>query len=151
MALPAILAGWHGWLILAIILGIGEMITTGFVLLCFSFGALITAIPAYNGNSFSVQLVVFSISSVVFLLSVRKFFLKMANTGEKYESNIAALVGREAIVTKTIENSDGRVKIEGEEWSAKEINGNKIEKGTKVIIHSIEGNKVLVSTKEGEK
>ena len=38
----------------------------------------------------------------------------------------------------------GEVKVNGQLWSAKALNEDKIEKKTKVVIRKIEGNKLLV-------
>ena len=57
-----------------------------------------------------------------------------------------ANIGKEVLVTEDIDNmlNLGEVKVNGQLWSAKALNEDKIEKNTKVVIRKIEGNKLLV-------
>jgi len=68
------------------------------------------------------------------------------------ETNIFALIGKTGIVVKEIpEDGKGYVKVGSEEWSAIAENGKKIEEEQKVLVNSIEGNKLIVKIKESEK
>jgi len=149
MELPAIVTGWHGWLILAILLGIGEMLTAGFVLLCFSLGAIVTSFASAGDLSFSAQLFTFAVSSLIFFLSVRKFFLRLFKSKEVENTNVSALIGKEAVVTIEINNNEskGRVKIGGEDWSARTADDSILPVDARAIVEKIDGNKVIVIKK----
>ena len=143
---------WMMWIAFGIICMIIEIFTPGFYFMSIGTGAILTGLVSLLPFiSVPFQILLFAVITFLVFISLKKLSRKLISETAP-ETNIFALKGKIAIVTKQIP-ADGRgyVKIEGEEWSAKEINGNKIEKGTKVIIHSIEGNKVLVSAKEGEK
>ena len=62
------------------------------------------------------------------------------------ETNVYALIGREAIVVEEINPSKniGRVKIRGEEWGALSQDSIVIPIGSKVKVVEISGNKVIV-------
>jgi len=140
------------WIAFGIICMIIEIFTPGFYFMSIGTGAILTGlISLLPFISVPFQILLFAVITFLVFISLKKLSRKLISETAQ-ETNIFALKDKIGVVTKQIP-ADGRgyVKIEGEEWSAKEINGNKIEKGTKVIIHSIEGNKVLVSTKEGEK
>jgi len=154
MDIPAIFNGWQGWMIVAIVLAIGEMFTTNFVLLCFSIGALITSLLVYIFNpALAFQLFVFAVVSTILLLSVRRFFLSIIKSNDKEKTNVSALIGKQAIVLEDINNSEskGRVKIGGEDWSARTIDGESMKKGTHAIVVKIDGNKVIVTSKSKDK
>ena len=66
---------------------------------------------------------------------------------EIIHTNADRLVGMIAIVTKKIANNEiGEVKVENASWRAISIDGVDIEVGEKVIINSLSGNKVVVSS-----
>jgi membrane protein implicated in regulation of membrane protease activity len=57
----------------------------------------------------------------------------------------AALVGERALVLKKVDRSDGRVKIGGEEWSARLfLDGEPIQPGEQVEVVQIDGATALV-------
>jgi membrane protein implicated in regulation of membrane protease activity len=61
-------------------------------------------------------------------------------------SGTAALVGTEAVVTESVDGSDGRVKLAGEIWSAKSYDGETLlAVGTHVYVVAISGATALVA------
>jgi membrane protein implicated in regulation of membrane protease activity len=57
----------------------------------------------------------------------------------------AALVGARATVLERVDDTDGRVRIGGEEWSARAyLDGQVIEPGTRVEVVEIKGATALV-------
>ena len=144
---------WVIWLIISIILISLELLFSGFVLLCFGFAAIITSIITLSGVRIEVQIFSFIIFTIIAFITVRPFFLKhMKPAGEISETNVFALIGKEAIVTSTIiKDGSGVLKIRGDEWTALSENNSTIEAGNKVIILKIDGNKLIVKNiKQGE-
>lgn len=142
-----ILTLWQIWIILSIIFVIFEIFTTGFFFFCFAIGALLTAIPAYLNFSLTYQLVIFSAISFIILITFRKAYLSLlTNKNINNLTNVNALIGKNGVVLKEINgiHEKGIVKINGEEWSAIANNNKTIEKGSKVEILKIDGNKVIV-------
>jgi len=87
----------------------------------------------------------------ILFLFLRKFSKKLISESSE-ETNIFALIGKTGMVVKEIpEDGKGYVRIGSEEWSAIAENGKKIEDGQKILINSVEGNKLIVKIKESEK
>jgi len=129
-----------------------EIFTPGFYFMSIGIGAILTGlISLLPFISTPFQILIFAIITFLIFLSLKKVSGKLISKSSE-KTNVFALVGKIGLVTKKIPaDARGYVKIEGEEWSAKEINGNEIETGTKVIVRSIDGNKVIVSVyKKGE-
>ena len=128
---------YYYWLIAAIILVIIEIFTAGFGAVCFALGALGSALTGYLGGSFSWQLAVFAIVSLLSFLFVRPFVLKFLEKKTKdVKTNADALIGRKAVVTEGIdaERQQGRVKVDGDEWKAVSEDGQPIAAGSEVEI-----------------
>lgn len=133
------------WLIISVILGVIEAATIDLVAIWFALGAFITIIPAIIGVPFGVQLVFFLAVSCVtlgFTRPVAKNVLKV----KKVSTNVDAVIGMVGIVIVPINNvaGEGRVLVNGLEWSARSDDGAPIEKDENVLIKSIEGVKVIV-------
>jgi len=144
--------GVHFWLIIGILLGAVEILTVSFLALPFALGAIITALFTYLGVPFTGQLFIFTGSSLVMLFviqfTVKKYFT--SEEGSSMQTNVDALVGREALVMSPISGSvtRGAVKVGGETWSAITSNGNSFEKDDVVVIDKVDGAKVIVSKLE---
>lgn len=133
------------WLVVSAALVVAEIISLGLTTIWFAIGALAAALVAYLGAGISVQLIVFAVISVVFLVFTapvaRKHFM-----GQLEKTNIEGLVGMIGVVTDTIDNlkSEGTVSLNGLEWSARSENGESIEKDCRVSVVSISGVKLIV-------
>ncbi|MBO4243492.1 MAG: NfeD family protein [Bacteroidales bacterium] len=140
---------YYYWLIAAIILIIIEILTVGFGALCFAFGALATALAGYLGVSFTWQLAIFAIVSLLSFIFVRPFVLKFLQKKSKdVMTNADALIGRSGMVTEEIDHKRqlGRVKVDGDEWKAITEDGHTIAAGTEVTI--IARDSIIVTVKE---
>lgn len=107
------------WLALALGLAAFEVLSIDFVFLMFVGGALAGAGAAGLGAPFAVQVLVGVVVSLVLLGVVRPFVMRRIHGGDPVRTGAAALVGKPAVVVETVTQSDGRVKIEGEVWSAR--------------------------------
>ena len=128
---------YYYWLIAAIILVIIEILTAGFGALCFAIGALASALTGYLGGSFSWQLAVFAVVSLLAFLFVRPFVLKfIERKNSDCKTNADALIGRKAVVTEEVsaDGQHGRVKVDGDEWRAVPEDGQPIAAGSEVEI-----------------
>lgn len=140
---------WHIWTIVAVLLIIVEIFTSGFAILCFSIGAFCAALGAAFGIDIIWQILLFAIGSVISLLFVRPLILKYLHTKKNnVETNAGALIGREASVTEPIiENNTGRVKIDGDIWQARSNDGSAIKIGEIVIVTKMESIVLTVKKK----
>lgn len=133
------------WIGLFIILLIIEVVTTGLVTIWFAIGALAAFITSLITDSTLIQGIVFFVVSILSLIFTRPILNKYIKP--KVEKINLDLVGKTGLVTKDISEFEiGEVKVEGKYWSAKAKE--KIEKGSKVEILSIEGVKLIVKKKE---
>ena len=142
---------WAIWLAVGIFFLIIEIITPGFYFFSFGVGAIITGLTA-RIFGIPTQLVIFSISTTISFLLMKKFAGFLLKPSAAVASNVDALIGKVGTVTKTIlPDKKGYVKIESEEWSAVSDKPDEtIEEGSHVKVVRLEGNKVIVeiNTKE---
>ena len=140
---------WHIWVIIALIFVIVEIFTSGFAVMCISFGCLFGAGASLLEWELKWQLLAFAIGTVLAFMTVRplvyKFFYK--KVGE-VKTNAEALIGRRAIVTERIEGElhPGRVKVDGDDWKAICESAEPIEIGEAVEITAI--NSIIVTVKK---
>ena len=138
---------WLAWVIVAVLLGIGEMLTPGlFFLGPLALAAGVAALAALIGGGIIISLIVFiaaSLASLAFLRPIARRHVRMPAISR---TGTDALVGRKAIVTRRIDAHGGRVRIGGEEWSARPyLDGVVLEEGQSVDVIQIEGATALVS------
>lgn len=127
---------WLLWTLVCIICLILELTSGDFFIMCFSLGAIPTAIVAAAGAGFTMQIVTWLVFTVLCLIFVRPFVLTYLHRHDRERhSNADALMGREGIVTEAIEpDGFGRVKIDGDSWKAASSDKAGIEAGVKVKV-----------------
>ena len=135
------------WLAVVIFSLVVEFMTTELVSIWFFVGSFISMILALCNVDEAIQVIVFVAVSLLFMLIARPFVKKWTKRNE-IKTNVDSLVGRIALVTEDIiDGNRGVVKLDSQEWSA--ISNEDIKAGVKVVILSIEGNKLIV--KENKK
>jgi membrane protein implicated in regulation of membrane protease activity len=143
------MAAWVVWLIVAAVLGIAEVTTLTLALGLIAAGALIAAVTSAAGLPLAVQLLAFAGTSIAGLAAVRPLALRHLRQPPLLRSGAAALVGREALTLTEVTRHSGRVRIGGEEWSARSYDpGTVIAAGTDVDVLAIEGVTALVHPQE---
>ena len=137
---------WVFWLIGAAVLAAGEVATLGFFLGAVALAALPAALVAAVGAPPSVQLIVFILGSVASLAFIRPGARRHLNTPPSIRTGTAALVGARAVVLERVDSDGGRVKIGGEEWTARPYDEDDVyDEGARVEVLKIEGATALVS------
>lgn len=133
------------WLIILAILIFIEIITLGLTTIWFAGGALVAFIVSLFNDNLTLEIVLFLVISLILLFFTRPFVMKYFNP-KRIKTNYEGVIGKNALVTITIDNmsAEGQVMVDGQEWSAKSVNGNVIKKGTKVVIQNVVGVKVIV-------
>ena len=140
---------WVIWLAVAAILGIAEVTTLTLALGLIAVGALVAAVTGAAGLPLAAQLLAFAATSVAGLAAVRPLALRHIRQPPPLRSGTAALVGREALALTEVTRYSGRVRIGGEEWSARSYDpGTVIPAGTAVDVFAIEGATALVHPRE---
>src|SRR4051794_31977947 len=138
--------GWLWWVGGALMFGILEMLSLDLVLVMFAGGCLAGAAAYWLGASVGVQILAFALTSVLLLATLRPFLLKrLRERTPLIETNSAALVGQEAVVVSTVTVEGGRVKLNGEVWSARVDAALAIPPGTEVLVSRIDGATAVVS------
>ena len=132
------------WFIVAIIFGVGELMTTSLTLIWFSIGALISMVLSIFIESILGQVIIFAVISIGLLVIATKYLVDR-DKNVKYNTNLQGIISQKAIVIKDIEPYEtGIVKLNGEEWTAISKDEVKIEKGKIVEVVEIEGVKLIV-------
>lgn len=137
---------WQFWLIAAGVFFIAEMITVGFFVFWLAIGALLAMLTSFITDSIVIQIAVFIISSSILLFFTKPLVNKWINKEKTVKTNAYSIIGKQAIVTEDInpQKGLGQVTIEGEIWSAKTVQEEKIKKGQEVEITDIQGVKAIV-------
>jgi membrane protein implicated in regulation of membrane protease activity len=140
---------WILWLIVAAVLGTAELMAATFDLLLLAIAALAAAGVGAVGLGIGFQVVAFVVTAATMITLVRPIARRHLTGHPGLRSGVAALVGREAVVLAPCDRDDGRVRIGGEEWSARSYDPDlHIPAGTRVDVFAIEGATALVHPQE---
>ena len=141
MRVPA----WVIWAILAVLLALGELATPG---LFFLGPVALATLPALFVSFFVpawAQVLVFIAATLASLAILRPIARSHLRMPALTRTGTAALIGARATVLERVDADGGRVRIGGEEWSARAyMNDQVLEPGTRVEVAQIEGATALV-------
>jgi membrane protein implicated in regulation of membrane protease activity len=137
---------WLVWVVAAVLLAVGEILTPGlFFLGPVALGAGVAAVVAALGAAVWLQLIVFAAVSAASLAVLRPLARRHLHMPASIRTGTAALEGAHAVVLQRVDDHGGRVRIGGEEWSARAFMPDQvIEPGTRVEVMKIEGATALV-------
>jgi membrane protein implicated in regulation of membrane protease activity len=140
---------WIVWLIVALGLGSAELLTATLDLALLAVAALAATAAAAVGLEVSLQFVVFAVTAALMIGVVRPIARRHMARPPLMRSGVAALVGREGIALTEVTKQSGRVRIGGEEWSARPFDPDlTIPEGATVDVFEIEGATALVYPRE---
>ena len=137
---------WLIWAIAAALLSVGEIFTPGmFFLGPVALAALAAAVVALLDVGVVGQLLAFVIGSVATVAFLRPIAKRHLHMPAALRTGTAALEGTKAVVLQRVDVNGGRVRIGGEEWSARAYMEDQVlEPGTRVEVVKIEGATALV-------
>jgi membrane protein implicated in regulation of membrane protease activity len=137
---------WLIWAIAAVLLSVGEIFTPGmFFLGPVALAALAAAVVALLDVGLVGQLLAFVIGSVATVAFLRPIAKRHLHMPAALRTGTAALEGTKAVVLQRVDVNGGRVRIGGEEWSARAYMEDQVlEPGTRVEVVKIEGATALV-------
>lgn len=140
------LIGPLAWLFVAIIFAVIEGFTLGLTTIWFTIGSVAAGIASYFGAPFYLQIIIFIVVSLIFLVLTRPIAKKKLNLG-KSKDITEAIIDKIALVTTEIAPfQQGQVKLEGKIWSAiSEDLETVIGVGKEVKVVRIEGVKLIVT------
>ena len=138
--------GWVIWAIVAVVLALGELATPGlFFLGPVALAAIPAGIVALVGGAGWLQVLVFILGALATLGVVRPIARAHLHIPALTRTGTAALIGARALVLERVDVNGGRVRIGGEEWSARAYMDDQVlEPGTRVEVAKIEGATALV-------
>ena len=142
---------WIFWTILGAILIVGEIFTTGFVLLWFGIGALAAAFAGLVGvNSVVLQFLIFAIVSIALTTASRTIFVNYFSrekSGGDLKTGMDALPGKVGTVVSSSRGAlhEGAVKVFGSTWTAYPADGEEpLEAGDRVAVERVQGASIYV-------
>jgi len=139
---------WVLWLVVAVVLGVAEVVNLSFYLFPFAIGAGAAALVALAGGGAVLTFPVFAVLTALSFGVVRPIAKRHVSMPPQLRTGTAALVGRHAIVLERIDNgaATGRVRLEGEVWGARAYDDEDVfDEGTRVQVMEIKGATALVS------
>jgi membrane protein implicated in regulation of membrane protease activity len=139
-------AAWIAWSIAAVLLVVGEILTPGlFFLGPVALAAVASAVASLVGAPLWLQLVVFAVGAFASLGLLRPIARRHLSMPHAIRTGTAALVGAPAVVLQRVDAQGGRVRIGGEEWTARAFMPDQVlEPGMKVEVAEIQGATALV-------
>ncbi|MET9296337.1 NfeD family protein [Streptomyces sp. NPDC003077] len=133
------------WLIAAVGLGIPLVVTAMPEFGMLAIGAAAGAVTAALGGGVILQVVVFVAVSVALIAVVRPIAKRHSAQRPGLASGVAALPGKTATVLERVDGEGGRIKLEGEVWSARALDPDKsYEPGETVDVVEIKGATAMV-------
>jgi membrane protein implicated in regulation of membrane protease activity len=135
------------WLAAALVLASAEVLSGEFVLLMLGGGALAAGAAALIGVPLAATALVFVLVSVLLVFAVRPPLRRRLERGMGAIGALHsdALVGRTAVVVARVDDHGGRVRIGGDVWTARPLDGGRaIDEGESVIVMRISGATALV-------
>ncbi len=133
------------WLGVAILLGIGELLSAGLFMLPFAIGAAAAGLLSFFGISIWAQVGVFLVVSILAMLGLRRY----SDSDREPSLPVGSLHYRDAIgvVTEDIDpvSGSGRVRLESEMWRASTDSGGVIVAGTEVVVQEVRGTRLIVT------
>jgi len=140
-------SAWVIWAVLAIALAVGEIFTPGlFFLGPVALAAVLAGVVAVAGGGVALTLVAFIVASVASLAFLRPIARRHVRMPAISRTGTDALAGRPAVVLRRVDGVGGRVRIGGEDWSARAYMPDEVlDVGAQVQVVVIEGATALVT------
>ena len=143
------MVSWIVWLIVAVVLGVAELLTTTLAFGLIAVAAVVAAVVGAFHVDLPFQLAAFVVAAGAGLGFIRPIAIRHLKQPPPLRTGTAALVGRSAIVLEEVTEHSGRVRIYGEEWSSRAYDESLvIPVGTKGDVMQIRGATALVYPRE---
>jgi membrane protein implicated in regulation of membrane protease activity len=140
---------WVLWLVLAVLLGVAEIATLTAAFGLLGGAALVSALAAAVGLPPVLQLLVFAISATAGLAMVRPLAERHLLARRQERFGVDALVGRSAETVTEVSGHGGRIRLDGDEWTARPYDDSLvIPAGSTVQVMEIRGATALVYSRE---
>lgn len=110
------------WLLLALLLGIGEIVAPGFFLLWLGTAALLTGFATLGFQlPFAAQLALFAVGAIGSVYIARRWFTHNgpSSSDPMLNDRAARLIGQTVVVTDALAGGSGRVGVGDGSWPAR--------------------------------
>ena len=140
---------WVGWLAIALVCLVIELITLELTFLMLGLGSLVGLVASLTGLPLWVQIIIAAVAAALFLFLVRPSLLaRLHRSGGNARTNVDAIVGLGGEVTATFVRLAGEVTLaNGETWSARLSPATRprdLDVGERVVVTAVEGATVVV-------
>ncbi len=142
----AAMGGWVTmWIIAAVLLAVGEMVTAGFFLFPFAVGAAAASVLAMFSVVVLYQFITFAVISVLALWLTHRFASKDIH-GELLPVGAARYIGQTVLVLEPISrlHGTGMVKLGMQDWRATTDGDEEISQDSEVTIVEVRGARLVV-------
>jgi hypothetical protein len=141
---------WWIWIVLGLVLLLGEMVTPGgFYIFFFGVGAIIVGILAGFNVAGPVwfQVIVFSSLSLITFWLFRQRLLQL--TRRDIPDQVDTLIGETAVIMEEIPSRGiGKAEMRGTSWSARNLGEKSLARGQRCRVERIEGLTIYVRTEQ---
>ena len=139
---------WWIWMLLGLGLLVFEIIVPGgIIMMFFGISALIVGglVAAGAGGPLWLQILLFSVLSVVLLLTLRGPILRRMKTAQHDAGEVDSLIGAHAELMDDIApGAEGKAMLRGSVWTAHNLGDRPLDRGKKCTVEKIEGLKLFV-------
>ncbi len=135
---------WLWWLLAALSLGILQIYALDVAFGLLALAALGAGIAGLVGVPFWGTALVFAVLAVGLVIGLRAPMMRKFKSGEQVVTGAAALVGARAIAIDSVTTRSGRVKLNGEVWTARTREG-EVAEDAYVTVIAIEGATAIVA------
>lgn len=132
------------WLVITILTAVVELITTDLVSIWFTIGGICALIAYFLEASQAIQIIVFVVISIIFIIITRPLAKKYLRTNI-VSTNYDRVIGQHGLVLKKIDaDTRGEVKVLSTQWSACSFDNSTLEAGDYCEILAVEGAHLVV-------
>lgn len=138
------LAGHWAWLILAVLLAIGEILMPGVFLIWIAIAAAITGFAAMTGLlTVAMQIGLFAILCVVATYAGKRWYVDnpVESQDPLLNDRAARLIGERVMLVEPISGGQGRVKVDDSVWTCR---GTDMDAGAWVKVVAVQGTTLMV-------
>jgi membrane protein implicated in regulation of membrane protease activity len=130
---------WAIWFIVAVVLLVGEIAITAFVLGPLALAAFGAGLCAVFGGSVEAQFIAFIALSILSLAFIRPIAKRHLLTPPREQrTGASVMVGLDALVVERVDRDRGQVKVDGAVWSARSKDHDDVfETGSRVVVDSV--------------
>ena len=138
-------AAWFWVAIAAALLAVEVALGTEWLLWAAASAGVVAVVEALFDLPMALTVVLFAVLVIVSTLTARRWFPRnLADEGHDINDNIGRLMGREGRVAAAFDQGQGRVFIDGKEWSADLESGDTLEVGARVKVVGVSGARLQV-------